>query len=55
LGGPGNSPERNYQYSVENDLDFIAERTSNTSVGFVNFFERNDKLWMNGKVRSMNL
>jgi hypothetical protein len=33
-GGSGNSLERNYHDSIENDLNFIAERTSNTSVGF---------------------
>jgi hypothetical protein len=55
VGGPGNSLDGNSHYSVENDLDNIAERTSNTRVGFVNLFERHDKLWMNGRVRSMNL
>jgi hypothetical protein len=30
------------------------QRESNTSAGFVNFFERHIKLWMNGRVRSMN-
>jgi hypothetical protein len=44
----------NYYYSIENDLSFIAERTANTSVEFVNLFERHDKLWMNWRVRSMN-
>jgi hypothetical protein len=53
--GPGNSLERIYHYSIENDFNFIAERTSNTGVGFVNFFGRHEKLWMNGSVRSMNL
>ena len=28
VGGPGNSLERNYHYSVEEDLNFIARRTS---------------------------
>jgi hypothetical protein len=32
VGGPGNSLERNYHYSIENDLNFIAE-------GFVSLFE----------------
>jgi hypothetical protein len=26
-GGPGKSLERKYQYSIKNDLNFIAERT----------------------------
>jgi hypothetical protein len=55
VGDPGNSLYRNYHYSIENYLNFTAERTSSTSAGFVNFFERHDKLWMNGRVRSMNL
>jgi hypothetical protein len=55
VGGPGNSLDRNYHYSTENYLNFIAERTSNTSMGFVNLFESNDKIWMGGRVRSMNL
>jgi hypothetical protein len=53
--GPENSLERNYHYSIENYLIFITERTSNTSVNFVNFFEKHDKPWMHGRVRSMNL
>jgi hypothetical protein len=55
VGGPGNSLERNWHCSIENDLNFIAERASNTGMGFINVFERYDKLWMNGRVRSMNL
>jgi hypothetical protein len=55
VGGPGNCLEKNCYYSIENDLNFIAERTSNTSTGSVNLFERHDKLWINGRVRSMNL
>jgi hypothetical protein len=43
VGGPGNSLERNYHYSTENDLNFIAERTSNNGVEFINLFERRDK------------
>jgi hypothetical protein len=37
--GPGKSLERNYHHSIENDLNFIAYRTSNTDAGFVNLFE----------------
>jgi hypothetical protein len=32
MGGPGSRLERNYHYSIENYLSFIAKRTSNTSV-----------------------
>jgi hypothetical protein len=53
--GPGNSLDRNYHYQIEKDINFIAERTSNTNVRFVNLFERHDEPWMNGKVRSVNL
>jgi hypothetical protein len=55
LGGPGNSLDRNYHYLIEEDVNSITERTSNTNVGFVNLFKRHDKPWMNGKVRSVNL
>jgi hypothetical protein len=41
--------------SVDKDLIFIAERTSNPNVGFVNLLRRYDKPWMNGKVRSVSL
>jgi hypothetical protein len=55
MGGPGNSLDRNFNYCIEKDINFIAERTSNTNVGFVNLFKRRDKLWMNEKVRITNL
>jgi hypothetical protein len=55
VGGPGNSLHRNCHYTIENDLNYIAERTSNSRLGFVNPFKRHDKPWMNGRVRSMNL
>jgi hypothetical protein len=35
VGGPGSSLERNYHDAIENYLNFIAERTSCTGVGFV--------------------
>jgi hypothetical protein len=53
--GPGNSLDRNHCYSVEKDVNFIAERTANTNVGLVNLFKRHDKLWMNGRVRRVDL
>jgi hypothetical protein len=55
VGGAGNSLDINQHYSIDKDLIFTAERTSNTNVGSVNLFRRHDKLWMNGRVRSMNL
>jgi hypothetical protein len=39
VGGPGNSLDRNYNYFIEKDINYIAERTNNTSVGFVNLFQ----------------
>jgi hypothetical protein len=54
VGGPGNSLGTNYHHSMLNDLNFIAERTSNNSVGFVNLLESNDNIWLGGRVRSMN-
>jgi hypothetical protein len=32
VGWPGNSLERNYHYSIEKDLNFIARRTDHTNV-----------------------
>jgi hypothetical protein len=55
VGEPGNSLDRNYHYQIEKNINFIAERTSNNNVGFVNLFERHDKPWMNEKVKSANL
>jgi hypothetical protein len=55
MGGPGNSLDNNYHYSVEEDLNFIAKRTSHTNVGLVNLFRRHNKPWMNSKVRSVNV
>jgi hypothetical protein len=46
VGGPGNSLDRNYNYSVQKDINFIVERTASTNVGFVNLFQRHDKPWM---------
>jgi hypothetical protein len=33
VGGPGNILGINYYYSIENDLNFIAEKTSNIGMG----------------------
>jgi hypothetical protein len=32
VGGPGNSLDRNYHYSIEKDLSFIADRLNNMKV-----------------------
>jgi hypothetical protein len=53
--GPGNSLDRNNYYLVEKDVNFFAERTTNTNVGLVNLFSRYDKPWMNERVRRVNL
>jgi hypothetical protein len=55
VGGPGNNLDRDYYYPIEKDVNFIAERTVHTNVGFVNLFQRQAKPWMNGRVRSTNL
>jgi hypothetical protein len=55
LGGPGNSLDRNYNYSIQKDINFSTERAANTNVGSVNLFHRHDKPWMNRRVGSMNL
>jgi hypothetical protein len=55
VGGPGKSLDRNYNYSIEKGINYIAERTNNTNVGSVNLFQRHNKPCMNGRVRSMNL
>jgi hypothetical protein len=55
VGGPGNSLERNYHYSIEKDLSFIARRADHTNVRFVNLLRRYDKPWMNRKMRNVNL
>jgi hypothetical protein len=55
VGGPGNSLDRNHYYSVEEDVNFITERTTNTNVGLVNLFSRHNKPWRNERVRRVNL
>jgi hypothetical protein len=54
VGGVGNSLDINQDYSIDTDLNFIAQRTSNTNVGFVNILRRYDKPWINGRLRSVN-
>jgi hypothetical protein len=55
VGGPGNSLDRNYHYLIDKDLRFNAEKTDNTDVVFVSPFRRHDNLWINRRVRSINL
>jgi hypothetical protein len=43
VGGQGNSLDRNYHYSIENGLNCITKRTSNTRVRSVSLFESHDK------------
>jgi len=55
VGRAGKSLNINQDYSTDKDINFIAERTSNTNVGFVNLLRRYDKPWMNRRIRSVNL
>jgi hypothetical protein len=55
VGRPGNSLEKHYHYAIEKDLNFTAKRTMKTNAGFVNLLKRQDKLWMDGRVRKVNL
>jgi hypothetical protein len=54
VGGAGNSLDINQDCSIYKDLNFIAERTSNTNVTFVNLLRRYGKLWMSRRIRSVN-
>lgn len=54
MGGPDNNLERNHCYSVERDVNFNAERTTNINE-FVNLFKKHDKLWMYRRVTIVNL
>ena len=38
MGGPGNSLDRNYHYTIVMDINLIAEKSNNRNVGFVNLF-----------------
>jgi hypothetical protein len=51
---PGNSLDRNYHYSMNKDINFIAERTRK-KCGIYKRLQWHDMLWMNRKVRSVNL
>jgi len=48
VGGPGNTQGRNYHYSIEKDVNFLAEIMINTDIRFVNLFKKHDKVLMNG-------
>lgn len=54
VGGPGNSLDRNLNYTIEMDMDHIAKASSHTNVSFVNLFWRYDKPWINRRVRAVN-
>jgi hypothetical protein len=54
VGGAGKSLHINEDYSTDKDINFIAEGTSNTNVGFVNLLRKYDKPWMNRRIRSVN-
>ena len=54
VGGPGNSQDRSYYYSIEKDINLIRERSNSMNVGFTNLFWRHDKPWINRKMRSEN-
>jgi hypothetical protein len=43
VGGQGNSLDRNFHYSIEIYLNFIAKRTINTNVGVVGLLVRHNK------------
>lgn len=45
VGEPRNSLGRNYHYSNEKGINFIAERSNNMNVGFATLFWRHDKQW----------
>jgi hypothetical protein len=55
VGRDRNSLDINQYYSINKDLNFTAERTSNTNAGYVNLLRRYDKPWMNRRDRSVNL
>jgi len=40
VGGAGDSLDINQDYSIDKDVNSIAERTSNTNVGFVNLLRK---------------
>lgn len=55
VGGPGNSIDRNCEYSIECDLVKISSATKHTSVGFVSVLSRHDRPHLNSSVRRVNL
>jgi hypothetical protein len=52
VGGPGNSLDRNYKYSVEEDVNYIAQMSRHTNVKLVNLY---DKPLLNRRVKNINL
>jgi hypothetical protein len=55
VGRAENSLDVNQDYSTDKNLNSIAERTSNTYVGFSNLLRIYDNPWMNKRSRSGNL
>lgn len=55
VGGPGNSIDRDSEYSIESDLVKIASTTKHTSVGFVSVLRRHDQPHLNSSVGRVNL
>jgi hypothetical protein len=53
--GPESSLDRNYHYLIEEDVNSIAERTTNINVGSVGHFKEHDEHWMNGRPSCVNL
>lgn len=54
VGGPGNSLDRDFNYSIEKDLVNVSKDSSHTNVAVVELFDRYDKPWLHRRVRSMN-
>lgn len=55
VGGAGNSLDRNLNYSIEADINYIAGRSGHTNVSFVNLFRRHDRPWIDRVVGRVNL
>ena len=54
VGGPRNSLDRNYHYSIERTSTSM-QRSNNTNVRYVHLFWRHDKPWINRKVWNVNI
>jgi hypothetical protein len=54
VGEPGKSLGRNYHYSTEKNINFIAEGSNNMNVISANLFWRHNKPRIYRKVKSVN-